>query len=77
MLTLVFAVVLTFGTTLFLRYTNLGTAYRAIANDREITATLGVPVRTRRGVGVARLGGRRGTAGLLLPTSSRRSTTPR
>ena len=42
---LAFAVVLTAVTTAFLRYTNLGTAYRAIANDREITATLGVPVR--------------------------------
>ena len=40
-----FAFALTVVTTLFLRYTNLGTAYRAIANDREITATLGVPVR--------------------------------
>ena len=29
----------------FLRYTKLGTAMRAMANDREITATLGVPVR--------------------------------
>jgi branched-chain amino acid transport system permease protein len=42
---LVFAIVLTVGTTIFLKYTNLGTAYRAIATDREITATLGVPVR--------------------------------
>jgi branched-chain amino acid transport system permease protein len=42
---LVLAIVLTVGTTLFLRYTKLGTAYRAIAADREITATLGVPVR--------------------------------
>jgi len=42
---LAFAVALTLWTTLFLKYTNLGTAYRAIANDREITATLGVPVR--------------------------------
>ena len=33
------------GTTLFLRITNLGTAMRALASDREITATLGVPVR--------------------------------
>jgi branched-chain amino acid transport system permease protein len=32
-------------TSIFLRYTKLGTAYRAVANDREITATLGVPVR--------------------------------
>jgi branched-chain amino acid transport system permease protein len=40
-----FAIVLTLGTTLFLRFTNLGTAMRALASDREITATLGVPVR--------------------------------
>ena len=32
-------------TTVFLRYTKLGTAMRAMANDREITAALGVPVR--------------------------------
>src|SRR5205823_2601252 len=32
-------------TAMFLRYTKLGTAMRAMANDREITATLGVPVR--------------------------------
>jgi branched-chain amino acid transport system permease protein len=42
---LIFAFVVTAGTTAFLRYTKLGTAYRAIANDREITATLGVPIR--------------------------------
>jgi branched-chain amino acid transport system permease protein len=42
---LLFALGVTAGTTVFLRYTKLGTAYRAIANDREITATLGVPVR--------------------------------
>lgn len=39
------ALVLTLGTTAFLRITKLGTAMRALANDREITATLGVPVR--------------------------------
>jgi len=44
-LAVVFAVVITAVTTTFLRRTNLGTAYRAVANDREITATLGVPVR--------------------------------
>ena len=38
-------VVITVGTGMFLRYTKLGTAMRAMANDREITATLGVPVR--------------------------------
>jgi len=42
---LLFALGVTAGTTVFLRYTKLGTAYRAVANDREITATLGVPVR--------------------------------
>jgi branched-chain amino acid transport system permease protein len=42
---LVFAVVLTAGTTAFLRFTSLGTAMRAMADDREITAALGVPVR--------------------------------
>src|SRR3954470_6258706 len=40
-----FGVALTFVTAAFLRYTSLGTAMRALANDREITATLGVPVR--------------------------------
>jgi branched-chain amino acid transport system permease protein len=42
---LMFAFAVTAATTAFLRYTKLGTAYRAVANDREITATLGVPVR--------------------------------
>ena len=42
---LVFALVLVIGTTAFLRLTKLGTAMRALASDREITATLGVPVR--------------------------------
>jgi branched-chain amino acid transport system permease protein len=38
-------VVVVFGTAAFLKYTKLGTAMRGLANDREITATLGVPVR--------------------------------
>ena len=38
-------IAITVATTLFLRYAKLGTAMRAMANDREITATLGVPVR--------------------------------
>jgi branched-chain amino acid transport system permease protein len=42
---LIFAFGVTAVTTVFLRYTKLGTAYRAVANDREIAATLGVPVR--------------------------------
>lgn len=40
-----FGILVTFGTAAFLRYTKLGTAMRGLANDREITATLGVPVR--------------------------------
>ena len=44
-LALTFALLLTIGTTAFLRFTKLGTAMRALASDREITATLGVPVR--------------------------------
>jgi branched-chain amino acid transport system permease protein len=38
-------IAITVFTTAFLRYSRLGTAMRAMANDREITATLGVPVR--------------------------------
>lgn len=37
--------VVTGGTYLFLRLTRLGTAMRALADDREISATLGIPVR--------------------------------
>ena len=44
-LALAFALILTVGTTAFLRFTKIGTAMRALASDREITATLGVPVR--------------------------------
>src|SRR3954469_6888357 len=42
---LVLGVVVTATTAAFLRFTRLGTAMRALANDREITAALGVPVR--------------------------------
>ena len=38
-------IVITIGTGAFLRFTKLGTTMRAMANDREITATLGVPIR--------------------------------
>ena len=38
-------IVITIGTGAFLRFTKLGTTMRAMANDREITAALGVPVR--------------------------------
>ena len=55
----------------FLRHTSLGTAMRALANDREITATLGVPV--RRVEAAAWLGLRRAvraSPGCCCPTSS-------
>jgi branched-chain amino acid transport system permease protein len=41
---LVLGFVITAATSAFLRFTKLGTVMRAMANDREITATLGVPV---------------------------------
>jgi branched-chain amino acid transport system permease protein len=53
--------------TLFLRFTRLGTAMRALANDREITATLGVPVRRVEAVAWFGSGLVCGAAGLLLP----------
>jgi branched-chain amino acid transport system permease protein len=40
-----FGLVVAVGATVFLRFTKIGTAMRALADDREITATLGVPVR--------------------------------
>jgi branched-chain amino acid transport system permease protein len=60
------AIVLTVGTTLFLKHTKLGTAYRAIATDREITATLGVPVRRVEASAWLGSGIVCGAAGLLL-----------
>ncbi|HXZ65200.1 MAG TPA: branched-chain amino acid ABC transporter permease [Streptosporangiaceae bacterium] len=59
-------VVITAGTAAFLRYTKLGTAMRAMANDREITATLGVPVRRVEAAAWLGCGLLAGIAGLLL-----------
>src|ERR1700722_10199006 len=59
-------VVLTVGTGLSLRYTKLGTARRAMANDREITAPLGVPVRKVEAAAWLGCGVLAGIAGLLL-----------
>ena len=59
-------VVITVGTGVFLRYTKLGTAMRAMANDREITATLGVPVRRVEAAAWLGCGVLAGVAGLLL-----------
>ena len=63
---LVAGVVLTAGTGAFLRYTKLGTAMRAMANDRDITATLGVPVRRVEAAAWLGCGILAGIAGLLL-----------
>jgi branched-chain amino acid transport system permease protein len=59
-------VLITVGTAAFLRYTKLGTAMRAMANDREITATLGVPVRRVEAAAWLGCGILAGIAGLLL-----------
>ena len=66
MIALAFALVLTVGTTAFLRFTKLGTAMRALASDREITATLGVPVRRVEMAAWLGSGLVCGVAGLLL-----------
>jgi branched-chain amino acid transport system permease protein len=59
-------IAITIATGLFLRYTKLGTAMRAMANDREITATLGVPVRRVEAAAWLGCGLLAGAAGLLL-----------
>ncbi len=59
-------VVVTAGTGAFLRYTNVGTAMRALASDREITATLGVPVRRVEALAWVFSGLLAGASGLLL-----------
>ncbi len=63
---LALGVVVTFGTVAFLKLTNIGTAMRALANDREITATLGVPVRRVEASAWFVSGLISGAAGLLL-----------
>jgi branched-chain amino acid transport system permease protein len=64
---IVLAFVFTAVTTIFLRVTKLGTAMRALANDREITATLGVPARRVEAAAWFGSGLVCGAAGLLLP----------
>ena len=59
-------VVVVFGTAAFLKYTKLGTAMRGLANDREITATLGVPVRRVEAQAWLVSGVLSGISGLLL-----------
>jgi branched-chain amino acid transport system permease protein len=61
-----FGVVIAVVTGAFLRFTKLGTAMRAMANDREITATLGVPVRRVEAAAWFGCGVLAGVAGVLL-----------
>ena len=61
------AFAITVGATIFLRVTNLGTAMRALANDREATALLGVPVRKVEATAWFGSGLACGAAGLILP----------
>jgi branched-chain amino acid transport system permease protein len=63
---LVLGLVITVITAAFLRFTKLGTAMRAMANDREITATLGVPVRRVEAAAWFGCGVLSGIAGVLL-----------
>jgi branched-chain amino acid transport system permease protein len=66
-ISIVLALALTVAVAVFLRFTRLGTAMRALANDREITATLGVPVRRVEAAAWFGSGLACGAAGLLLP----------
>lgn len=63
---LALGLVITIVTAAFLRFTKLGTGMRAMANDREITATLGVPVRRVEAAAWFGCGVLSGLAGLLL-----------
>ncbi|HEY6031934.1 MAG TPA: branched-chain amino acid ABC transporter permease [Gaiellaceae bacterium] len=58
---------ITAAVSIFLRVTKLGTAMRALANDREATAVLGVPVRRVEAAAWFGSGLACGAAGLLLP----------
>ena len=66
-ISVVVALVITVAVTVFLRVTRLGTAMRALADDREITATLGVPVREVEAAAWFGSGIACGAAGLVLP----------
>jgi branched-chain amino acid transport system permease protein len=63
---LALGLVITVVTAAFLRYTKLGTAMRAMANDRVVTATLGVPVRRVTAAAWFGCGLLSGIAGVLL-----------
>jgi branched-chain amino acid transport system permease protein len=61
------AIAITAAVSLFLRVTKLGTAMRALANDREATAMLGVPIRRVEATAWFGSGLACGAAGLILP----------
>ena len=63
---LALGLVITVVTAAFLRYSKLGTAMRAMANDRDITASLGVPVRRVTAAAWFGCGVLSGIAGVLL-----------
>jgi branched-chain amino acid transport system permease protein len=63
---LALGLVITAATGAFLRFTKTGTAMRAMANDREITATLGVRVRRVEAAAWFGCGVLAGIAGVLL-----------
>src|SRR6201990_385690 len=63
---LALGLVVTIVTAAFLRFTKLGTAMRAIANDRDISAALGVPVRRVTAAAWFGCGLLSGIAGVLL-----------
>ena len=65
-ISLAVGVAITVLTVVFLRLSKLGTAMRAMANDREITATLGVPVRRVEAAAWLGCGVLAGLAGVLL-----------
>lgn len=62
----VLALLVAGGVTIFLRSTKIGTAMRAIANDREISSLLGVPVRRVESLAWLGSGVLCGIVGLLL-----------
>jgi branched-chain amino acid transport system permease protein len=63
---LAFGVVVALSTMVFLRVTRMGTAMRALANDREVAATLGVPVRRVEALAWFTSGLISGATGILL-----------
>ena len=69
-------ILVTVGTAAYLRFTNLGTAMRSLANDREITATLGVPVRRVEAVAWLFSGCSRARRACCWPTSSASTPPP-